>query len=125
MPSPTMEFFEMLRERGPEVLPAKFALGSIRFDLERGAELEHWFVAMDRGEMIISQEERPADCVVRTEGAIFDRIVLGQVNMNAGVFRNDITVEGVVPLLLLFRRAIPSAPDAHDPRELVRERARR
>ncbi|MDG4829024.1 SCP2 sterol-binding domain-containing protein [Solwaraspora sp. WMMD1047] len=122
MSSPTTRFFETLRERGPQMLPAKFALGSVRFDLERGNETYHWFVAMENGTMVVSEEDRPADCVARTEIEVFDRIVTGEAHLIATLIRNDMTVEGILPLLLLFRRAFPSAPSARDPRDLVDRR---
>jgi hypothetical protein len=107
------------------MLPAKFALGSVRFDLERGVDTDHWFVAMENGTMVVSRQDRPADCVARTEIGVFDQIVTGEAHLIAALIRNDMTVEGVLPLLLLFRRAFPSAPTARDPRDLVDGRRHR
>ena len=125
MPDPTTAFFAMLRQHGMEILPEKFQLGSLRFDLVRGMETDHWFVQIEDGRVVVAREERPADCVAHTDAYQFDRLVCGRAHLIAMLMRNEMTVEGVLPLLLLFRRAFPSSPETRDPRELATGRARR
>jgi hypothetical protein len=125
MVDPTAEFFSSLEQRGPDLLPVK-ARGTIRFDLagEDGA-VTHWFVSVNRGNVLMSHEYRPADCVVTTDRRLFDRFAVGETQVIAAYNRNDVTVQGNLPLLLMFRRAFPSPPGTRDPRDRVRERLRR
>ncbi|MGI5215796.1 SCP2 sterol-binding domain-containing protein [Plantactinospora sp. CA-290183] len=121
MTNVTAEFFARLERQGPDLLPDK-ARGSIRFDLADQDRTHHWFVSINRGNVLVSREYREADCVVGTEQALFDRFVLGEAQVIAAYNRSDVTVQGNFPLLLMFRRAFPSPPGTRDPRERVRER---
>ncbi|GIG91884.1 SCP2 sterol-binding domain-containing protein [Plantactinospora endophytica] len=121
MADPTAEFFARVEQRGPDLLPTK-ARGTLRFDLRRDGEVDHWFVAINRGNVLVSHELRDADCVVATDKALFDRCALGEAQVVAAYNRNDVTVQGNLPLLLMFRRAFPSPPGTRDPRERIRER---
>ncbi|MFC6022448.1 SCP2 sterol-binding domain-containing protein [Plantactinospora solaniradicis] len=125
MADPTAEFFSSLEERGPDLLPVK-ARGTIRFDL-KGVDggVNHWFVSVNRGNVLVSHENRQADCVVATTQELFDRLAIGEAQVVAAYNRNDVTVQGNLPLLLMFRRAFPSPPGTRDPRVRVRERLRR
>ena len=60
MTDQTAEFFARLEQAGEELLPAK-ARGTIRFDLAEDGRLTHWFVAVNRGNVLVSRENRPAD----------------------------------------------------------------
>ncbi|GAA3749068.1 hypothetical protein GCM10022225_36660 [Plantactinospora mayteni] len=121
MADPTAEFFSRIEEHGPDLLPAK-ARGRLRFDLDRDGEVEHWFVAVNQGNVLVSREKREADCVVATEKELFDKLATGEAQVLAAYNRNDLTVRGNLPLLLVFRRAFPSPPGTRDPRERIRER---
>ncbi|MEO3745622.1 SCP2 sterol-binding domain-containing protein [Plantactinospora sp. B5E13] len=122
MADPTSDFFAWIEDHGPEVLPDK-ARGTIRFDLDAGeGRVNHWFVAINRGNVLVSHENREADCVVSTEQRLFDHFALGESHVVTAYNRNDVTVQGNLPLLLMFRRAFPSPPGTRDPRERVRER---
>ncbi|MBE1484595.1 SCP2 sterol-binding domain-containing protein [Plantactinospora soyae] len=125
MADPTAKFFSALEERGPDLLPVK-ARGTIRFDLE-GADggVNHWFVSINRGNVLVSHENREADCVVATGQELFDRLAVGEAQVVAAYNRNDVTVQGNLPLLLMFRRAFPAPPGTQDPRDRIRERLRR
>ncbi|WP_329103689.1 SCP2 sterol-binding domain-containing protein [Micromonospora sp. NBC_01699] len=117
----TTSFFHGLGERAPDLLPRR-AHGTLRFDLRHGAEIEHWFVSMHHGNMSVSQDRRDADCVVHVAGELFDRFATGDANVISAMIRTDCVLEGNIPLLMMFRRFFPAAPDAVDPRRLVRER---
>ncbi|MEO3929575.1 SCP2 sterol-binding domain-containing protein [Micromonosporaceae bacterium B7E4] len=121
MADPTAEFFSRIEERGPDLLPAK-ARGTLRFDLDRDGQVGHWFVAINRGNVLVSHERREADCVVAAEKELFDKLATGEAQVLAAYNRNDLTVRGNLPLLLVFRRAFPSPPGTRDPRERIRER---
>ncbi|ROT32432.1 SCP2 sterol-binding domain-containing protein [Micromonospora sp. HM5-17] len=121
MGSPTDEFFASLEERGPELLPTR-ARGTIRFDLVEDGRVGHWFVAINRGNVLVSHEKRAADCVVSTEKRLFDEFATGAAHLITAYNRNDVSVQGNLPLLLVFRRTFPSPPGTRDPRERVRAR---
>ncbi|MDG4789464.1 SCP2 sterol-binding domain-containing protein [Micromonospora sp. WMMD1102] len=121
MADPTAEFFARVEQHGPELLPTA-SRGTIRFDLQRDDGAEHWFVAINRGNVLVSHEEREADCVVATDRGLFDRLATGETQVLAAYNRNELTVRGSLALLLMFRRAFPSPPGTRDPRERIRER---
>jgi hypothetical protein len=114
-------FFDGLRQRGPQLLPERVR-GRIRFDLVAGDRVEHWAVAMDRGAVVVSRDDHPADCVVRLREALFERLTAGDESIIAAMVRTECTVEGDVPLLMTFRRFFPPARTAIDPRRWARER---
>jgi putative sterol carrier protein len=103
----TREFFEGLPRRGHEPLLEK-ATGSLRFDLLRKGRTDRWIVTIDRGDVTVTHKNEPADCVVRMERALFDRIATGEVNAFAAVLRGEAAVEGDPRLLVLLQRVFPS-----------------
>lgn len=115
MRNPTAEFFDGLRQVGPNTL-SKAISATIRIDLAHRGGRDCWFLALDGGRIRVSHEDRTADCVVRTEAALFDRLVTGEANLVAALLRNQITVEGDVALNILLRRLLPGPPGAHDSR---------
>ena len=115
-------FFDQLNQRGNEYLPAKVN-GSVRFDLSRGDQCDHWLVAVKQGNVFVSRDAADADAVVRADADTFRSIVTGETNMLAALLRNELSVEGNLPLVLAFRRAIPSAPGASDPRKTAQRGA--
>lgn len=116
----TREFFAQLTERGEMALPGKLR-GTIRFDLDRGMETDHWYVAMTEQGVRVSHDNREAMCVAHTDEALFDRLVSGEEHLVAALIRNAMTIEGNLPLLLLFRRLLPPTVGSRDPRDWTRE----
>jgi putative sterol carrier protein len=103
---PTTKFFDDLVSRGHEPLLEK-ATGTLRVDLANGRRLTRWFVAIERGQVKVSRENRKADCVVRADTAAFEQIVSGRANAMAAMLRGSIAVEGNPMLLVLFQRLFP------------------
>jgi putative sterol carrier protein len=106
---PTARFFDGLAERGEEPLLRK-ASGSTRFDLVDGKRTLHWLVSVDRGKIAVSHKNASADCVIRTQKAVFDKAASGALNVVAAVIRGDLSVEGDWRLLVLMQRLFPSSP---------------
>jgi putative sterol carrier protein len=106
----TATFFEDLRRRGHEPLLETTA-GTIRFDLARDGRLEHWLVTLDRGTVAVSRRRTRADCVARTEKALFDAFARGDANAMTAVLRGELTFEGDPELLVRFQRLLPAAGD--------------
>ncbi|RQW95868.1 sterol-binding protein [Micromonospora globispora] len=123
MSDPTADFFEAIGRRGHE-RHLEEATGTIRFDLEHDHEVERWLLVIDRGDVRVSREEGPADCVVRSSRAAFDRIVTGRSHIYATWARNELRLEGDARLARLFQRLMPGPPGAHHPRDFAQERRR-
>ncbi|SCL29571.1 SCP-2 sterol transfer family protein [Micromonospora pallida] len=111
---PTGEFFETVRKRGHEPL-LEGAEGTIVFSLSQDHRTNHWFVEIRNGEVRVSREERGADCVVRTDQALFDDMVTGRERMRRAWLRNEVVVEGDLMLLARFERIFPGPPEARHP----------
>jgi SCP-2 sterol transfer family len=115
----TAEFFDTLALRGHERRLAKVA-GMLRFDLERDGRSEYWFVDIRRGDINAwrAPEPRPADCILRTSHAWFDRFVAGVENVLPALLRADAVAEGNLQLIFALQRLMPDPPGARDPRDL-------
>lgn len=123
MSSPTADFFEDIGRRGHERLLTGVT-GTVWFDLEHDHEVEGWFLAIKGGDIRVSREERPADCVVRGSRTAFDRVVSGKSHIYSAWVRNELRAEGDVRLARLLQRLMPGPTGAHHPREFVHERRR-
>ncbi|WP_165947208.1 SCP2 sterol-binding domain-containing protein [Micromonospora sp. 15K316] len=119
MSDPTGEFFDQLGRRGHERLLAQVS-GVMRFDLDHEGRTDHWILAITKGDVSVSREERHADCVVRADRVLFDRITSGEVNALAAWLRNQLTCDGDLLLLRFLTKVFPGPPDAHDPRPAAR-----
>lgn len=107
----TAEFFDALEARGHEPMLEK-ATGTLRFDLTDGKRTTRWLVAIDRGAVSISHANAKADCVVRTEKKLFDRIASGKQNAMAALLRGRVELRGDPTLLLPFQRLFPGPRSA-------------
>jgi hypothetical protein len=109
MTDPSAEFFDELGRRGHEPLLAK-ASGVLRFDLAEGGRTRRFVVTIRKGDIAVSRKNVDADCVVRLDRALFDRIAVGESNGLACLIRGLVAVEGDAELLLLFQRLFPGPP---------------
>lgn len=103
---PAASFFEALSRGGTHPLLTK-ARGSLRFEVRDGDRIRHWLIRIDRGDVSVSRRRGAADCVVRSEAAVLDRLTTGEINALAGFLRGELTVEGDPELLVLFQRVFP------------------
>jgi putative sterol carrier protein len=106
---PTARFFDELAARGDEPLLQK-ASGSTRFDIVDGKRTLHWLVSVDRGKIAVSKQKASADCAIRTQKAVFDKVAAGGLNAVAAVLRGDMAVEGDWRLLVRMARLFPASP---------------
>lgn len=122
MPDATTEFFTALPERGAGVLPTELR-GTLRFDLRRESGTEQWYVSLDHGRVRVEREanptDRPAECVVQMGRPVFERLATGRGTVVALTLSNRMTVQGKLPLILIFQRFFPDPPGARDPRSLA------
>ena len=107
MSDPGASFLNALSRGGTHPLLAK-ARGTLRFDLRDGERIRHWLVELDRGNVSVSRRRGSADCVVRTDAAVFDGLVTGEVNALVAFLRGELTLEGDPE----FPRAVPASPPA-------------
>jgi hypothetical protein len=124
MPDPTVEFFERLERLGHAPTLNQFT-GTLRFDLGEGDRVEHWYLAISRGDITVSHDDREADCMITGERALFDDLARGRLSPLCAWLRNQFAVKGRFRPLLLLGRLLPEQPDAHDPRDLVGRDGRR
>jgi putative sterol carrier protein len=124
MANPTKEFFDELNRRGHEPLLEK-ASATVRLDLTRGRETEHWFMLIDHGDIRVSHNMAAADCVVKFDAAVFDDLARGRANAMAAVLRGTPHVEGDMGLLVLLQRLFPGPQGTREPRPAVRPAVRK
>ncbi len=110
----TTEFFADLAERGYEPLLQR-ATGTVRLDLGTGKRAEHWYLDLAKGHVTVSRRDEPADCVIRTDRATFDRLATGEANAMATMLRNEISFEGNPTLVVLLQKLFPWPPQQEGP----------
>ncbi len=101
------EFFTGLGERGRQPQLAR-AQATVRVDLTTAGGVEHWYLTLDRGEVTVSHQDGPADCVMRAERDTFDQVARGELNAMAAMLRNEVTFEGNPVPIVLLQRLLPS-----------------
>jgi putative sterol carrier protein len=119
MSDDVVEFFEELGRRGHEPLLAKVA-GRVRFDLVDGGRTDRWLVAVDKGDITVRHEGGQADCAIRAERALFERLCRGEENVMAAVLRGALVCTGDVELLFAIQRIVPGPPRERQPQDSMR-----
>jgi hypothetical protein len=109
MTNASAAFFEDLGRTGHVPLLQRVK-GTLRFDLDDDGGVEHWHVAIDKGDVKVSRRKTAADAVVNTDRALLDDMVQGRVNATAAALRGLISVEGNLGLIMLFQRLFPGPP---------------
>jgi len=102
----TERFFAELAERGHDPLLRK-ASGCVRFDIVDGRRSRRWYVTVDRGDIQVTRLEGKADCIMRAERSLAEKVVAGRLNAVAAVLRGDLEVEGDWRMLVLMQRLFP------------------
>lgn len=106
MTDPTTEFFEELRSRGHEPR-LRGATGTYRFELVDGKKIDRWLVTFSKGDVTVLHKGGDADCIVRADRALFNRLASGELNGVAAALRGEFQAEGDWRLLVLFQRLFP------------------
>jgi putative sterol carrier protein len=109
MSDATAEFFDALTHRGHVPVLEK-AKGTVRFELADGKRVDRWLLAVDKGDLSVSRRNVGADCTLRADKALFDRIVDGEVNATAAVLRGAVTIDGDMELLVQLQKLFPGPP---------------
>jgi putative sterol carrier protein len=124
MTSASATFFEDLARTGHVPLLQRVK-GTMRFDLDDAGEMEHWYVAVDKGDVKVSRKKTSADVVVNTDRALLDDMVQGRVNATAAALRGLISAEGNLGLLMLFQRLFPGPSKAAAPKASAKRKEAR
>ena len=107
MADATSGFFDRLGQGEPEPLLGR-TNASLRIDLDRDGQVEHWRLDMRRGAVTVSHEPGPADCVIRTDAALFEDLASGRANAMASVLRGQIQIEGDPAHIIRVQRLFPA-----------------
>jgi len=113
MSDATNDFFAGLERRGHEPMLGRTS-GTLRFDLTGPGEVEHWHVRIRRGDLTITRGEDEADCVIRAEKELFDRLASGTANAMAAALRGVVEPVGDLQLIVQFQRLFPGPPSRGD-----------
>ena len=114
-----VEFFEELGQREHEPLLGKVT-GRVRFDLVDAGRPDRWLVSVDKGDTTVLHKGGPADCTVRADRALFERLCRGEENALAAVLRGALVCSGDVELLFAIQRIFPGPPPERRPKTSVR-----
>ena len=114
MTDPTTVFFEELRSRRHEPR-LRGATGTYRFELVDGKKIDRWLVTFAKGDVTVLHKSGDADCIVRADRVLFNRLASGELNGVAAALRGEFHAEGDWRLLVLFQRLFPGKP--HTPRK--------
>ena len=113
MTDAVIEFFEGLAQSGHDALPSR-ANGVMRLEIVKGKRIERWLVAVQKGKVDVSRGNGPADCVLRADRELLNRMATGEVNAFAATLRGAVEVQGDAKLLVLFQRLLPG-PSSRPP----------
>jgi len=112
----TRRFFEAVDRRGHDPRLSG-AVGTVRFDLTEGDEVDHWFISIDDGNLSVSREApRDADAVLSADAGLFERAVRGEANVVTAMLRGAVVITGDLRLLIQLERLLPGPPNARGPR---------
>jgi predicted lipid carrier protein YhbT len=114
-----VQFFQKLDRRGHEPLLAKVT-GRARVDVVEGGHTDRWLVTVNKGDIAVSHEGGPAECAIRAERALFERLCRGEENAIAAVLRGALVCSGEVELLFAIQRIFPGPPRERQPQDSVR-----
>jgi putative sterol carrier protein len=118
MATSTAEFFDNLSRRGHEPLLERVG-ATVRFDITDGERTKHRLVRIDHGDIRVSADEGPADCVVRGDGAVFDAIAGGRMTVMVALLLGVLAVDGDPELVVLTQRLFPGPAAASSARDSV------
>jgi len=105
------EFLQELGRRGHESLWVK-VVGRARLELREADGTDCWVVAIDHGDVAVSHSAGEADCTIRCERDLFDRLCRGEENALAAMLRGALVCGGDVELLYAIQRVFPGPPAA-------------
>jgi putative sterol carrier protein len=118
MTESSAEFFDDLGRRGHEPLLQRVS-ATVRFDITDGERTEHRLVRIDHGDIRVSADNEPADCVLGGDRAVFDAIVGGRMTAMVALLLGVLAVDGDPELLVLTQRLFSGPPAGSSRRDAV------
>ncbi|MEU4781885.1 SCP2 sterol-binding domain-containing protein [Micromonospora sp. NPDC023633] len=112
MADATQDFFRGLARRGHDPRLTAINEGSIRFDIDSDDRVDHWLIAIEKGDITVTEQATGGDAVVRANRAVFDRIASGEAYFLTTVLRGEAAVEGSPRLFATVRRLFPPPPSS-------------
>jgi putative sterol carrier protein len=106
-----VEFLRGLGRRGHESRWAKVS-GRARLELRDGERTDRWMIAIDHGAVTVAHAGGQADCTIRAERELFDRLCRGEANALSAMLRGELVCTGDVELLYAIQRVFPGPPGA-------------
>jgi putative sterol carrier protein len=104
------EFFKELEEKGHQPLLGKVR-GTVRFDLVNSdGKVDHRLVTVDQGDVRLAEAGETADCTIRGDKVLFERLITGEENAIAATLRGALICAGNVELLFAIQRIFPGPP---------------
>jgi putative sterol carrier protein len=100
------QLFDALAQREYAPLLEK-TVGSARFEIVDGKQIERWHVAIDKGHVRVTRRNARADTIVRGDRKTFERAAAGKLNAMAAVLRGELVLEGDPRLLVRLQRLFP------------------
>jgi predicted lipid carrier protein YhbT len=84
----------------------RFVRGTLRLEsIEPNSE--RWIVAFDNGRISVSHDDIDADCTVRGDRALMNRILTRDANPMTAILRGELNASGRLELLTYFQRLLP------------------
>ena len=108
-PGAALTFLEELGRHDNVPLLAKVS-GRIRFDLVDGSDIDPWLITIEEGVVTVSHEAGAADCSIRGEKSVFDKLATGRANTMSAVLRGALSCTGDVDLVVAIQRIFPGPP---------------
>src|SRR5256885_5794901 len=93
MTGPTIEFFDDLSHREHEPLLERIT-ATVRFDIADHGRTEHRLARIDHGDIRVTAQDAPADCVMGGDRAVFDAIIGGHPTAMAALPRGVLALQG-------------------------------
>jgi putative sterol carrier protein len=85
--------------------------GSYRFDVD---EVGSFFVAVDRGWLVVAEVQRQADCVIRCSGEDFLRVARGEQNLWTAAMQGLVEIRGDLALAQKLHGLDAAGGQAHE-----------
>jgi hypothetical protein len=86
---------------------------TVRFDVISGKNTDSWIVAIKHGDIAVArnEDEQAADCLIRVDRTLFERIVEGETSPMAATLRGALITEGNIELLVAANRLLAARPN--------------
>lgn len=114
----TAEYFAGPARERMHLLPSGFS-ATVRLDLRRPDGTTRWYLTVSEDDISIRPDgEREADCVLASDGAVFDGLV-ARGDLTTATLRNEVMFFGSQSILIYFERLLPGPPDSHGPERVA------